>query len=103
MRLAFLLLALFCIAAGVLFGALNPDPARVDFYWFDLDASLGVLLLSAALAGAMLGGLALLLGVIWPLQARLRKARRAAPAAPPPAASAVPEDAPLLLPGVDRP
>ena len=77
MRLVFLLLALVCIASGVLFGALNPDPARVDFYWFGLDASLGVLLLSAALVGAVLGGIALMVGVVWPLQSKLRKARRA--------------------------
>jgi putative membrane protein len=76
MRLVFLLLALLCVAAGVLFGALNPDPARVDFYWFGLDASLGVLLLAFAFLGAVLGGVALLIGVIWPLQARLRKSRR---------------------------
>jgi putative membrane protein len=81
MRLVFLLLALICVAAGVLFGALNPDPARVDFYWFGLDASLGVLLLTAALSGAILAGAALLVGVIWPLQARLRKSRRSASAA----------------------
>ena len=100
MRLAFLLLALFCIAAGVLFGALNPDPARVDFYWFGLDASLGVLLLSAALLGAILGGIALIVGVVWPLQAKVRKARRAQAVI---ASSNVATDELPLLPGTDRP
>jgi putative membrane protein len=76
MRLVFLFLALSCIAAGILFGALNPQPARVDFYWFALDGSLGLLLLGSALGGAILGGCAMLVGMVWPLQARLRRARR---------------------------
>jgi putative membrane protein len=76
MRLVFLFLALTCIAAGILFGALNPHAARVDFYWFALDGSLGLLLLGSALGGAVLGGIAMLVGMVWPLQARLRRARR---------------------------
>jgi uncharacterized integral membrane protein len=86
MRLFFLILALVFAAAGILFGALNPEPVRIDFYWFGIDASLGVLLLASALLGAILGGTALLVGVIWPLQAKLRRARRqtAAVAAPAP-------------------
>lgn len=89
MRLVFLFLALLCVAAGILFGALNPQPARVDFYWFAFDGSLGALLLVFAFAGAGFGGVALLVGVVWPLQRRLRRTRRehtrgmaAEPAAP---------------------
>jgi lipopolysaccharide assembly protein A len=77
MRLFFLLLSLFCLGAGLLFGALNPQPARIDFYWFAFDGSLGVLLLLAALAGALAGGAAVVMGMVWPLQQRLRAARRA--------------------------
>ena len=76
MRLVFLLLALLCIGGGVLFGALNAQPATVDFYWFSFDGSLGALLLIAAFVGALAGGAALIVGVIWPLRRRLRRAQR---------------------------
>lgn len=76
MRLVFLFLALLCVAAGILFGALNPQSARVDFYWFAFEGSLGALLLIFAFAGAGFGGAALLVGVVWPLQSRLHRTRR---------------------------
>ena len=94
MRLFTLLLALAFAAAGIVFGALNPQAARIDVYWFSLDASLGAMLLLALLGGALLGGIAVLLGVVWPLRRRLRRAQRnsaqqavavAAPPAPGPA------------------
>lgn len=78
MRLLFLLISLLFVAAGLVFGALNAAPARIDFYWFALDASLGVLLLLAAFAGAIAGGVALWVGKIWPLQRALQRARREA-------------------------
>ena len=102
MRLLYLALAIAFAALGILFGALNPDPVSVDFYWRSLSVSLGAALLVAAFAGALLGGLAMLLGVVWPLQARLRRARREqakAPAEPVPPAAA-PE---MLALGADRP
>lgn len=88
MRLLTLLLALAFAAAGIVFGALNPQSARIDFYWFSLDGSLGAMLLIALLGGALLGGVAVLLGVVWPLRRKLRRLRRdaaqpaSAPAAP---------------------
>jgi len=94
MRLVFLFLALLCVAAGILFGALNPQSARVDFYWFAFDGSLGAMLLIFAFAGAGFGGAALLIGVVWPLQSRLRRARRehartSAPEPTPPSGTAL--------------
>lgn len=101
MRLFFLLLSLFCIAAGILFGALNPHAARVDFYWFDIEGSLGALLLLAALLGAAIGGFALHAGVVFPLQRRLRRLRRErAQDAPPPTPPVT--AAPLAI-GSERP
>jgi putative membrane protein len=76
MRILFLLLALLFLAAGIVFGALNPAPVTVDFYWLQVPVSLGFALLAAALLGAVLAGLVLLTSVIWPLRARLRRARR---------------------------
>ena len=76
MRLVFLLLALLCVGGGVLFGALNSQSATVDFYFFTFDGSIGALLLIAAFVGALAGGSALIVGVIWPLRRRLRRAQR---------------------------
>ena len=76
MRILFLLLALLFLAAGIVFGALNPAPVTVDFYWLQAPVSLGFALLAAALLGAVLAGMVLLTSVIWPLRARLRRARR---------------------------
>jgi lipopolysaccharide assembly protein A len=100
MRVVFLLLSLLFIVAGIVFGALNPQPVRVDFYWFALDGSLGAMLLVSALLGATLGGAALLTGVIWPLQRRLRRSRREQAGVKPDPAP-VPSDAPLAI-GSDR-
>lgn len=76
MRIVFLLLALLFLAAGIVFGALNPAPVTVDFYWWQVPLSLGFALLVGALVGAIVAGLVLTVSVIWPLRARLRKAQR---------------------------
>jgi putative membrane protein len=94
MRLLFLLTSLLFVAAGIVFGALNPEPARVDFYWFGFNASLGVLLLLFALVGAVGGGVALWIGKIWPLQRSLRRARRERSQAAVPASLPPPDTAP---------
>jgi lipopolysaccharide assembly protein A len=85
MRLALPLLALLCAVLGVLFGALNPQAVRVDLYWATLDIRLGVALLAAILAGALLGGFAVIVGVVLPLQRRLRRLRRERAQLPTPA------------------
>lgn len=82
MRIVFLLLALLFLAAGIVFGALNPAAVTIDFYWLQVPVSLGFGLLAAALAGAVLAGIVLTASVIWPLRARLRRARRQQSAAP---------------------
>ncbi|MFY2764907.1 lipopolysaccharide assembly protein LapA domain-containing protein [Arenimonas sp. MALMAid1274] len=73
MRLIKALLALLFIALGVLFGAMNRDPVRIELGFANLDTSLGISLLLAVLAGALLAGLVLTAGVIWPLRHRLRR------------------------------
>ncbi len=71
-----ILIALAFMAGGVLFGAFNPQSVNIDFHWFVVSASLGVALLIAVLAGALLGGIAVSVGIVWPLRLQLRKARR---------------------------
>ncbi len=71
-----LVIALAFVAGGVLFGAFNPQTVTLDFHLLRIHASLGVAVLIAVLIGAMLGGIAVAVGVAWPLQRRLRKARR---------------------------
>ena len=71
-----LVIALAFVAGGVLFGAFNPQTVTLDFHFWQIHAGLGVALLVAVLVGAVLGGIAVTVGVVWPLQRRLRKARR---------------------------
>jgi putative membrane protein len=78
MRLIKALLAVLFVALGVLFGALNREPVSIDLGFITLEAfSLGFSLLLAVLAGALLAGLVLTAGVIWPLQHRLRRSQGA--------------------------
>ena len=84
MRLLKAVVALLFIALGVLFGALNREPVRIEFGFHTIEnATLGPTLLLAMLAGALLAGLVLTVGVIWPLRHRLRKGATAeAPSVP---------------------
>ena len=70
------LLFLVFAAAGALFGAFNREAVHVDFHVFQLPSTLGVALLVALLLGAALGGLAVTIGIVWPLQRRVRKLAR---------------------------
>lgn len=89
MRLLKALIALVFIALGVLFGALNRDPVRIDLGVTHVQSlSLGTSLLLAVLLGAVLAGFVLTAGVVWPLRHRLR--RRAA-AKPEPSPAPTPE------------
>ena len=76
MRVLFYVLAVFFLLAGLLFGALNAEAARIDLYFVQFDLMLGVALLLAVLLGAVLAWLMLSLGVIWPLRRRLARERR---------------------------
>ncbi len=76
MRLLQLLLALLFVAAGVVFGALNPQTTMLDFYYLHQSVGVGVALLVALLIGALLGGMAISVGVVWPLRRKLRQAHK---------------------------
>jgi uncharacterized integral membrane protein len=73
MRLIKSLIALCFVVLGVVFGALNRQPVRVDL-WFDaIDGRLGLILLSVLLLGAFIGGLVVTAGVVWPLRRRIHR------------------------------
>ncbi len=86
MRLIRFLIALLCIAAGVVVGALNPQPVSLDFGFATVRATLGVSLLVALLLGVIAGGAMLAASVVLPLRQQLRR-ERAARAAPAPRTS----------------
>jgi uncharacterized integral membrane protein len=61
MRLFRLLLALLCIAFGIVVAALNGEAVRLDLLWIEFSLPLGLLLLGVLFVGAALGGVAALL------------------------------------------
>jgi lipopolysaccharide assembly protein A len=82
-RLFRLLVAVACLAAGVVIGALNPQPAVLDLGFTRVASSLGVVVLVALLVGVVAGGLALAASVVWPMRQRLRRAQSTPPPPPP--------------------
>lgn len=87
------LIAIVCLALGVVLGVLNAEPATVDLGAFEVRAGLGVILLCTLLAGVLLGGLAIVASVVLPLRRELRRGRAPAVTAesvPGPAAPSFP-------------
>jgi uncharacterized integral membrane protein len=74
MRVIKALVALCFVALGLVFGALNRQHVRVDLGTGLVEGRLGLVLLTVLLAGAFLGGLAVMAGVVWPLRRRLHPA-----------------------------
>src|SRR3546814_16881896 len=73
MRLIRFLIALLCIAAGVVVGALNPQPVSLDLGFTTLRGTLGVSMLIALQVGAIAGGLVLAASLVVPLRQQLRR------------------------------
>ena len=74
MRLIKSLIALCFIGLGIVFGALNTQPVHVELWFRSFDARLGLVLLCVLLAGALVGGLAVTVAVVWPMRRRLGRA-----------------------------
>lgn len=81
MRLLRLLIAIACLAAGAVIGALNRAPVLIDLGFARLPSNLGVALLVALLLGVLIGGLAISASVVLPLRRRLARAERQGPIA----------------------
>jgi uncharacterized integral membrane protein len=71
MRLIKSLIALCFIVLGVIFGALNKQRVDVDLWFKVIEGRLGLVLLTVLLFGALLGGLVVTAGVVWPLRRRM--------------------------------
>ena len=77
MRLIRLIVAIACILLGAIVGALNTQSVLLDFGIASVRSSLGLSVLVALLAGVVVGGAILALGVVAPLRRRLRRAEQA--------------------------
>jgi uncharacterized integral membrane protein len=77
MRLIKSLVALMFVALGVVFGALNRQVVHLDLWRAQYDVRLGLTLIVVLLAGALLGGLVVTAGVVWPLRRQMRKSGNA--------------------------
>ena len=73
MRLIKSIVALMFVALGVAFGALNRQVVHLDLGYAQYDVRLGLVLITVLLAGALLGGLVVTAGVVWPLRRQLRR------------------------------
>ena len=73
MRLIKSLIALMFIAVGVVFAALNRQTVHLDLWHAEYDVRLGLTLIVVLLAGALLGGMVVTAGVVWPLRRQMRK------------------------------
>ncbi|MBL8296788.1 MAG: DUF1049 domain-containing protein [Rhodanobacteraceae bacterium] len=76
MRVAWIVAALLFAVGGAAFGALNSDSVALDFYFFDATVPKAAALLTALIAGWLIGGLVLWLAVVIPLRRRLSRQRR---------------------------
>jgi uncharacterized integral membrane protein len=75
MRFIRFLIAFACLAVGAIVGALNVQPAKVDFGVAVVPTTLGVALIVALLLGVLIGGSAVAASLL-PLRRRLARAER---------------------------
>ena len=75
-----LLVLVAFLAAGLVVGSLNPQRIVLDFGLVEVVTTTGVAVMVALLAGVLLGGGIVMATTVLPLQARLRRATRVAPA-----------------------
>ena len=74
-RVLFIVVMLLALALGLLVGTLNSELVAVDLLWLQLDWPLGLVILSAAALGLLLGLVLTWLFSVMPLRARLRRTR----------------------------
>jgi len=75
-RIAFIIVVVLAVAAGLLIGTLNSEVTTLDLLWIQLHWPLGLILICAAAGGLLFGLLLAWFFSILPLRARLRRAAR---------------------------
>ena len=73
-RIGFIIVVVLAIAAGLLLGSLNADPVEVDLLWIQLNWPLGLMILTSAAAGLLLGLFLAWFFAILPLRMKSRRA-----------------------------
>ncbi|PZP61856.1 MAG: hypothetical protein DI597_07655 [Pseudoxanthomonas spadix] len=76
MNIVRLIIALVCLAIGLVIGILNTQPITLNLLVTQISTGSGAAIIVSLLAGVCIGALIVLATVAWPLYARLRKAGR---------------------------
>lgn len=76
MRPGIIVFIILFALAGALFGAMNAEPAVLDFYFFSAGAPIGAALLVALAIGWILGGIVVWLARVPRLKRELKNARQ---------------------------
>ncbi len=88
MKAVRLLLLLAVLVCGLVIGAQNSQQISVSLAFWALETTSGLAIIAALLLGALAGGGLVIVGVVIPLYARLRRASKAAATAEAPSAPA---------------
>jgi putative membrane protein len=72
-----LLLLLAVLVGGLVIGSLNSQPIDISLAFWVLQTTSGLAIIASLLLGALVGGGMVLLGLVVPLYARLRRANKA--------------------------
>ncbi|NIJ69805.1 lipopolysaccharide assembly protein LapA domain-containing protein [Xanthomonas sp. 60] len=77
-----LLVLLAVLVLGLIVGAVNMTPMTINLVFTEIHASVGVTLITALLVGVVVGAGLVLVSVVIPLYARLRRLNRTAQVSP---------------------
>lgn len=75
-RILVFIIALFVIVSAVTLSGLNTQKVHLDLYIYQLDASLGFMLITVLFLGLILGLLVFILSYYLPLTSKIRKLTR---------------------------
>jgi uncharacterized membrane protein YciS (DUF1049 family) len=75
-RIVVFIIALSVIVSAVTVSGLNTQKVHLDLYLYELDVSLGFLLITVLFLGLIIGLLLFLLGYYFPLTSKVRKLNR---------------------------
>ena len=78
-RIVFIIVVTLAVFVGLLLGTLNSEAVSVDLLWVQINWPLGLIILSSAAAGFLLGVFLAWFFTILPLRVQVRKLRSDAP------------------------